>query len=292
MQISRLRLISCLTIGVVSTSSASILIRYAQAENAPTLSIAAWRFIFTSLILQPYVWTVYRSEIAAISRKEWGLLVASGVFLGLHFATWTASLGYTSVASSVVLVSMGPLFVGLGSWVLLKERPTKKLAIGIGLAAAGSAAIGWSDYGVGTARLLGGLLALTGAMMVAGYLMIGRKVRPRRSLWVYIALVYGAATLTLLVIVGVGQQPMLGFSRRAYGWMLALGLIPQMIGHTTLNWALRHLSATYVSLITLAEPLCAGVLAYLIFAEAVSWPLLAGGGLILGGIFIASRNQA
>lgn len=290
-QISRGRLLLSLSIGIVAISFASIFIRFAQAENVPTLSIAAWRLIFASLVLLPYAWATHRHEIRDLSRRELSLLVASGVFLGLHFATWIASLGYTSIASSVVLVSMGPLFVGLGSWIFLKERPTVQLSVGILMAAAGSIVISWGDLDQGQDQLLGDLLALAGAVMVAGYFMIGRKVRAHRSLTAYIALVYGVAMLTLLVIVLVSRQPMLGFSLPAYGWMLALGLVPQLIGHSTLNWALRHLSATYVSIITLAEPLGSGILAYIILGEAVSWPTAAGGVLVLAGIYIASRAE-
>lgn len=277
--------------GVVAISSASILIRMVQAEGVPPLPIAAWRLVFASLVLLPYAWATHRHEIQNFSRQELSLLIASGTFLGLHFAAWIASLAYTSVASSVVLVSMGPLFVGLGSWIFLRERPTTQLAVGIALAAAGSLVISWADLGQGQSQLLGDLLALTGAIMIAGYLMIGRQVRARRSLTAYVALVYGVATVTLLIIVLVGRQPMLGFSLPAYGWMLALGLISQLIGHSTLNWALRHLSATYVSIVTLTEPLGSGILAYIILNEAVSWSTAAGGALILVGIYIASRAE-
>jgi len=277
--------------GITAISFASIFIRFAQAEGVPTLSIAAWRLVVASAVLLPYAAATRRDEIRDLTRREKLLLCASGIFLGLHFATWIASLGYISVASSVVLVSMGPLFVGLGSWLFLRERPGARMFAGILLAAAGCIVISWGDLGKGQNQLFGDLLALTGAVMVAGYLMIGRKVRARRSLVTYVALVYGVAMVTLLAIVLVAQQPMLGFSPAAYAWLLLLGLVPQLIGHSTLNWALRHLSATYVSIITLAEPLCSGLLAYLILREAVSWPTALGGALILAGIFIAGQAE-
>lgn len=278
--------------GIIAISFASVMIRFVQAEGVPTLAIAAWRLTFASMVLLPYAWATHRDEIRNLERRELILLASSGVFLGLHFAAWIGSLGYTSVASSVVLVSMGPLFVGLGSWIFLTERPSLGLLLGIVLAAAGSIVISWGDFGQGQDQLLGDLLALLGAVFMAGYLMIGRRVRARRSLTAYIALVYGVATFTLLLIVAVSGTPMLGFSLRAYGWMLALGLVPQLIGHSTLNWALRHLSATYVSIVTLAEPLGSGVLAYLFVGETVIWSTVMGGGLILVGLYVASRAEA
>jgi len=290
-EISRTRLLLSLCMGIVAVSFASVLIRFAQGTGMPSLSIAAWRLILASTILLPYAWATRRDEIRDLSGKDWALLVASGVFLGLHFATWIASLAYTSVASSVVLVSMGPLFVGLGSWVFLRERPGALLVVGIALAATGSVAISWGDLGQGRDQLAGDLLALAGAVFVAGYLMIGYRVRARRSLTTYIALVYGVAMVTLVLIVLIARQPMFGYSLQAYGWVLALALGPQIVGHSTLNWALRYLSATFVSIVTLAEPIGSGLLAYLLLSEAVTWSTAAGGAMVLAGIYIASRAE-
>jgi drug/metabolite transporter (DMT)-like permease len=280
-----------LGVGIVAISFASIFIRFAQGEGVPSLSIAAWRLIIASLVLLPYAWATRRDEIRSLVRREWVLLVVSGVFLGLHFATWIASLGMTSVASSVVLVSMGPVFVGLGSWLLLRERPSLAVGAGIVLAAAGSVIISFGDLGQGKDQLLGDLLALTGAIMIAGYFMIGRKVRAHLSLTTYIALVYGVAMVVLVAIVLLTGQPMSGFSLKAYAWLLALGLVPQLVGHSTLNWALRHLSATFVSILTLAEPIGSGILAFVILGEAATISTMTGGALVLAGIYVASRAE-
>jgi len=289
--ISRTRLLLSLFMGIVAVSFASILIRFAQGAGMASLSIAAWRLIFASTILLPYAWATRRDEIRDLSGREWVLLVASGLFLGLHFATWIASLGYTSVASSVVLVSMGPVFVGLGSWLLLRERPGALLVAGIVLAAAGSVVISWGDLDQGRDQLVGDLLALAGAIFVAGYLMIGYRVRARRSLTTYIALVYGVAMVALVLIVLLAGQPMFGYPLDAYGWVLALALGPQIVGHSTLNWALRYLSATFVAIVTLAEPIGSGILAYVLLGEAVGWSTAIGGAMVLAGIYVASRAE-
>ena len=157
MEISRARLLLSLGVGIVAISTAAVFIRLAQAEGVPSLSIAAWRLTIASAILLPYAWATRRAEMRALTRRELALLAASGVFLGLHFATWIGSLGLTSVASSVVLVSMGPVFVGLGSWLFLRERPNLQMAAGIVLAAAGSIIISWGDFGQGQDYLLGDL---------------------------------------------------------------------------------------------------------------------------------------
>ena len=291
MEVSRARFLLTLSLGIVAISFASVFIRFAQAEGVPSLSIAAWRLMVASAVLLPYAFFKHRDEILDLSHREAGLLAISGVFLGLHFAAWITSLSYTSVASSVVLVSMGPVFVGIGSWIFLRERPSYLLALGIIVAAVGSIVISWTDLGQGQDQLMGDLLALTGAVMIAGYLMIGRKVRAHRSLIVYVSLVYAVAMVTVLILVFATGQPMFGFSPAAYGWLLALGLIPQLIGHSTLNWALRLLTATYVSIVTLAEPIGSAILAFLLLDEAITPAIVVGGALVLTGIFIASRAE-
>jgi drug/metabolite transporter (DMT)-like permease len=289
--ISRPRLLFSLAVGLTAVSFASILIRFAQREEMSTLAIATWRLVFASAVLLPYGALRRRDEIRALARRDWACLALSGVFLGLHFATWIGSLAYTSVASAAVLVSMGPVFVALGSWLLLRERPGLLLATGIVLAAAGSVVISWGDWGQGSGQLLGDLLALLGGVMVAGYLMIGRAVRGRLSLTTYATVVYGAAMVTLLIVSAALGQALSGFAPAAYAWVLALALGPQLVGHSILNWALRYLSATFVSVVILAEPVGSGLLAYLILGEVAPVSTLAGGALVLAGLYLASRAE-
>jgi drug/metabolite transporter (DMT)-like permease len=291
MKLDRIRLLLVLGVGIVAVSFSSVFIRLAQARGMATLAIAAWRLTFACTVLLPYAWITHQHEIRVLSRSQWKLLGAAGVFLGLHFALWIVSLAYTSVASSAVLVAMGPAFVGLGSWLFLKERPALKTILGILLASGGSLIIGWGDLGLGQSPLLGDALALGGAVCMAGYLMIGRRVRVDCSLVTYIGPVYGVAMLTLLGLVLVTQQPMLGFPPAAYAWVLALGLIPQLVGHTTYNWALNHLSATFVAIVTLAEPMGAGLLAYLFLGETISTSTAIGAVLVLVGIYVASQSE-
>jgi drug/metabolite transporter (DMT)-like permease len=288
--VERARVLAGLLLGIVAVSFGSILVRLAQAEAVPALSIAAWRMVFACSLLLPYAGARHAAELRSLTPRERWLLVASGAFLGLHFATWIASLAYTTVASSVVLVSTGPLFVGLGSWVFLRETPSRRLLAGLGVAVAGTLVISWGDFGGGRNALLGDLLALAGALAVAGYLMIGRRVRAQRSLVAYIAPVYGVAMLTLLAAAAAARSPMLGFPPVSYLWLVCLGLGPQLTGHSSLNWALRHLSATHVAMATLAEPIGACLLAWALLGELPS-PLVAlGGAVTLAGIWLATRE--
>lgn len=279
-----------MVVGLLTVSTAAIVIRYAQ-EEAPSLSIAAWRLTLASLLLAPAVLSRHRDELARLTRSELARAVVSGFLLALHFATWISSLEFTSVAASVVLVSTNSLFAGLLSPLFLREPVTRIMFAGILLSIAGSGVIALGDVGGGNAPLLGDLLALAGAACVAGYLMIGRTLRRKLSLLTYIFVVYGVAALVLLTIALLGRQPMNGFAPQTYGWFLYLALGPQLIGHSSFNWALRYLSATFVTVSLLGEPIGSALLAWLFLQEPPTGFEISGGALILVGIAIASRAE-
>jgi len=291
--------------GILAVSTASILIRFAQRE-APSLGIAAWRLFLAAIVLAPFALSRRRSELASMTGAERGLAVLSGVFLAFHFATWITSLEYTSVTSSVVLVATSPLWVAMLSPLIVKEPVSRLMLVGILLALAGSLVVGVSDTctysnfqlscpGMGDflrgKAFLGDLLALAGAFLAAGYLLIGRRLRRNLSLLSYIFVVYGVAALTLIVAALAARQHLLGYSPVVYLWLLGLALFPQLIGHSTLNWALAYLSAAYVSISILGEPVGTSILAYFLLDEKPTLLRLSGAVFILAGIYLASRSE-
>ena len=282
-----------LAAGVLVVSSASILIRFAQGLGVPSLSLAAWRLTLAALILTPLALTRSRAELARLAPRDVGLAALAGAFLAIHFAAWIASLAYTSVAASTVLVTTNPIWIAAASWLVFRERPGPGLAAGIALALAGSAAI-FAAGGASSAAenpALGNSLALIGSIMVSGYLLIGRFLRRRLSLLAYIWLVYGAAAGVLLLAVLATGGPMLGFAAAAYAILLALAVGPQLGGHTAFNWALRYLSPAFIAIAILGEPVGAALLAFLILGERVAPLELAGFVLLLVGIYCAARAE-
>ena len=130
--------------GILAVSTGSIFVRYAQ-EDAPSIFIAAYRLSLATLFLTPLALSKHRTELASIQGRDRWLAIGSGIFLALHFATWISSLEYTTVVSSVVLVSTAPLWVALLSPVTVKEPLTKAILIGMGLAFVGVVVVGISD---------------------------------------------------------------------------------------------------------------------------------------------------
>lgn len=285
-------------------STASIFIRFAQAEGAPSVVIAALRLSFATLMLAPIAFIKHREELRKISHTQLVLGAASGIFLAIHFTVWITSLEFTSVASSALFVSSGPLWVALLSPLLLNEKMTRAAILGLVLALFGGTIIGLSDAcswkdslscpeledALQGRAMWGNFLALAGAWAITGYLIIGRKVRAGMSLIPYIFLVYGMAALTLLTFMTVTGNSPFGFSSKAYGSIFLLAAVPQLIGHSTFNWALRYLPASLVSVASLGEPIGAAALAFFILQESPSRFTLAGGVFILLGIYLSSRN--
>jgi drug/metabolite transporter (DMT)-like permease len=303
---ARIVLPFALLMAILAVSTASIFIRFAQMEGAPSLVIAALRLTFATLLLAPLAIIGHRNELQNLTRTELFLGLVSGLFLAIHFATWISSLEYTSVASSVVFVSTGPLWVALLSPMLLNERLTRAAIVGLGLALLGGTVIGLSDACAWNAGLQcpdlnqvmqgravwGNFLALVGAWAVTGYLIIGRKLRAKMSLIPYIFVVYGIAAIGLIVLMLTARQLPFGYEAKTYGWIFLLAAIPQLIGHSTYNWALHYLPAAFVAVTTLGEPVGSAILAFLILNETPTTTIIMGGLLILLGIYFAARSSS
>ena len=274
--------------GVLAVSTGAI---FAKLAEAPALVIAAYRVGLASLILAPIAWWQARDELLALEKKDYLLALSSGFFLALHFSTWISSLSYTSVANSVVLVNTNPLWVGVLTPLISKDRLTLMTKIGIVISVIGGAIIGAGDFATGGQALWGDFLALLGSICAAIYLLLGRNLRRKLSLLAYVIICYGSAAIILwALVIALGLQ-VVGFSSGTYAAFAGMALISQIIGHTSYNWALKWFSASLIAVSLLGEPIGATILAYIIFAETLTWTKLVGGSLILVAIYLAARGE-
>jgi drug/metabolite transporter (DMT)-like permease len=283
MAVSRLRVIAGLGAGVVVLSFASVIIR---VTPAPSIVIAAGRMAVATLVLTPFFWARFparRAELKGVA--VWPLLL-SGVLLAVHFALWIESLNRTSVASSVVLVAMNPIFAAALSPLFLRERVSWRIGIAVMLGLVGAAVIAGPQLR-SSAVTTGNLLALGGAACAAGYLMAGRRVRQKLSLLSYIYIIYGVAAVLLLAAMFLTGQSFSGHKWQAYLFIGLLGLGPQLIGHTSFNWALRYVPAPTVAMAVLGEPVGTTFLAWLILRQAPTAFEAIGGAVICAGIYLA-----
>jgi len=275
---------------VFGAAWAAVLVRLA---GAPPATVAFWRLVFSLLLptIPALLITGSWRQLLTSRRVEWVWMVVAGACLALHFVTWFASLGYTSVASSTVLLATHPLWVGLLSALFLREPPARLEWIGIAAAVAGAAIVGWGDVRVGSDPFLGDGLALLAALMLAVYVIAGRRVRPRVGLWSYVTVVYAVgAVLTGVLAIASGAE-LTGYPASTWWIFAALAAGPMLLGHTGFNWALRYVRAYVVSVLQLLEPIGATIIAVLILGrgEVPSANTLVGGVVILVGVWVAIR---
>ena len=287
------RIFACMSVGIVAISFASILIKF--CDDVPSIMIATYRLTISSIILL----TIAKGRgirFTSFSKKQLLIGVLGGFFLSLHFSFWISSLKFTSVASSVVLVTTNPIFVGLFSYLLFREKQPPELILGIILSFSGSIILALGDSGLqglsiqNPSFLLGDVLALLGAIMTSGYLMVGSKLREEMDVLSYISVVYTFSACFLLIASVSWGIPFTGYKASSYLYMALLAVVPQLIGHTAINWSLKHLKTSMVAITILGEPIGASILAYIIFRETIKSFQGIGIVLIFLAIIISSRK--
>jgi len=275
--------------GVTAVSFAAIFIRLCQA---PPLAVAFYRMALAAAVLVPVMvgrrgW----SQLTGLSRPLLMQALLAGLFLGLHMGTWVTSLYYTSVASSMILVSTQSIFAVLLSHFAIKERVSRTVLVAVTIALLGSVIIGGGDLQVGRQSLIGDGLALMGGFLAAAYMVTGRMVRRELPLLPYVFLVYSSAAVLLGIGCLVSGTQMWGYPEGTFLWLILLALVPTHLGHTLFNWALRYLPAYVISISLLGEPVGSTTLAYFVFGEAPPALTFAGGALVLAGVYLVVRDQ-
>ena len=277
-----------LFVGVLAVSFAATFIRLA---DAPPLVIATYRLAIASIILIPMAAIKSRRSLPQLSRQDILLILLSSVFVALHFGLWITSLSYTSIASSVVLVTAHPAFVAVISYFLWGERLNKLTIGGIGVAFIGVIFINYGGFTFGSQAILGNLLALIAGFTMGAYLIVGRQLRARIDILSYLTILYTCSAVILLVATVLSGHSLFGYSPTTYLMLILLALVPQLIGHTSINLAVRLVPVIFVSVAILGEPVGATLLGSLILGEIPTANEIVGGLFILGGIFLVMRRR-
>jgi drug/metabolite transporter (DMT)-like permease len=284
------RHLALLALGVVAVSFAAVLIRSA---DAPALSVAFYRNAMAAAVLLPAGLILHREEFRSLGRREVLTALLAGALLAAHFGTWIPSVTLTTIAASTVLVTTQPLWVALAGHLWFGERVVRTAVLGIAVAFAGAALVSGGDFGLLSGRaLLGDALALIGAITAAGYYLAGRRLRRTVSLLTYVGIAYTTCAVLLVPAMLVSGAPFGGFDAGSWWAFLGLAAGPQILGHTAFNYLLRYVDATVVAVAIMGEPVGASLLALAVFGEVPPWSAVAGGALILAGIFIAVTAQA
>ena len=272
-----------LVIGVVSLSVSSILVRLTTSSP---LIIALYRQLFCAVLFLPFVG---RTPWPQLTRKEILLLVLSGFFLALHFASWITGLLYTTIARASLFVDLQPIWGALLAVVFLKERLSLKEILAIVLVTFGGIVTVLKELSTGSPSLIGDALALLGGFAGAAYFLIGRGIRKRISWTHYLFAVYGISAAWLLISNFVLFQRLPVPAERDILWIFVMAIVPGILGHGLLNLSLRYLKTYVVNTALLGEPVLATILAYTLFDEKPTMYFFAGSILIFIGLIAIFR---
>lgn len=276
--------------GVLAISTSAI---FVKLSAAPAPIIATYRLVFSTLMILPVILfnKKYILEIKKLKLKQLAAVFSSGIFLAIHYILWFESLRFTSVASSTVLVTMQPLFAFIGSYFFFGERLKKLSLFGGFLSIFGSCIIGFGDFKIGGIALIGDILALLAAGVITAYFLIGQSVRKNLSLVAYVFICYLSSSIFLLAYSVILKYPLIGYANSDWLWFFCLALISTILGQTVLNWLIKWLSASTISMSILGEPVGTCTLAFLILGESLSYNQIIGSIIILIGICIFLIGQ-
>ena len=283
-----------LFISIIGVSFAAVIIRTCTAEP---LIISFYRLLFTTLILIPFVIFVpkIRNQISQISKKEFFIMCIIGIILALHFTFWITSLEYTTVASSVILVTAHPILVAPLSYFLLKEHVSKVNVLGIGISLFGVFILLFGNFSLtfDNISLFGNMLAILGGIAAGLYILGGRFMRKTVSVVIYAVIVYTIATVVLLGFITISQTKLIVLTQQDFILILIMAIVSGIGGHTLYNWSLAHVRASLASVALLGEPIGSALLAYLlpwINEIPTEWTFI-GGSIVLTGVYLTAKEK-
>lgn len=271
-------------IGVIALSLSAIFVRL--IEEAPVAITASYRLLLAGIILSPYVLLKKREEIKKLRKREGWIAVLAGISLAIHFILWFESLQYTSVASSVVLVTLQPIFAFIGTYLFFKERFSSATIISMFIAIFGSFVIVMGDFQIGGAAFYGDMLALSAALFITIYFLIGQQIRLKTSVTTYTFIAYSIGGLFLLSYALLKGYPIVQYPANDWLFFILLAIIPTIFGLNLLNWSLKWFSTSLISMAIILEPIGASIFAYFLFNEIISWSQWLGGTIIIFGLYL------
>jgi drug/metabolite transporter (DMT)-like permease len=268
-------LIPALLAAALAVAFAAIFLR--KAEATPALVRSGYRLTIAAVLLIPMV---VRGSRSGRLQRTWRWAVVAGLLYGVHFGAWIWSLDLTTVAASVTLVAATPLFLAVVGVATGRDRPEGRLWLALALGAAGVAVIGGADLSLSARALGGDALAVLGAVAMAGYLLLVRRLGPDLEVWSFMGVACAVGAVTQMVPAALLGQDLTP-SGHDLGFIALAAILPQLVGHVLFTWSLRHTTPTVVGITILSEPVGATFLAWIWLAEVPGATVLVGCALVL-----------
>lgn len=277
-----------LAVGMIAISFAPILVRY---SDAPVSVQGMYRMLFTVLLMLPFGIRQLRSA-ASISRKDWGLLGLAGFFLALHFLLWMASLSYTSIASSTIILTLEPVFVMIGAYFAFRDKIGKLPLLGLVLALVGAFIVGSGDFHISGEAFKGDMLSFVGMLAVVVNMLLAKVILRRVSSYLYSLIVFAVAFACFAIYNAASGIDVVHYVPGEWLIFVLLAIVPTVLGHMIFNWLLQYVSPTTISMTVLAEPVGASLLGLVLFGEMPTSSQLIGGVFIIAGLLLYMRTES
>ncbi|MFW6132485.1 MAG: DMT family transporter [Planctomycetota bacterium] len=280
--------------GVWACATAVIMVKACDVAAAP---LAAYRLLIAAAALAPLMLRDLRRHRARYGGRHLARTLLPGVLLAAHFVSWIIGARMTLAANASLLVNLHPVAMPFFLYVLLRERLTGGELVGTGVAVAGVVLLAGTDYHFSPQHFAGDALCLLSMLLIAAYLAFGRRNRDFPTIWLYVVPVYLVAGLTCLAVAGFQAVRAPGPSAAAFAiptardalLVVGLGLVPTVMGHSIMNFSMKHLRGQLVSLTNCGQFVFAGTMAYFLLDEAPQWNFYAAAVLVLAGVYAALR---
>jgi drug/metabolite transporter (DMT)-like permease len=282
------RALTALLFGATCIALSPIFVRLSEAGPTAT---AFWRVA----LAVPLLWLVSftkKPNPRRYANRAWLLLAAGLAFAG-DLGFWHLSIKLTSVANSTLLANLASIFVTLAAWLFLRQRPRGLFLAGLAAALAGVALLVGSTAQLGEHGLLGDALGVVTAMFYAAYIFAVKGLRDRGEATLQLMAVTTTITSILLLPAALASGEVF-LPQTLYGWCVLLGLawISHAAGQGLIAYALAHLPAAFSSVSLLLQPVMATLFAWAILAEPVAALQVAGGAIVLLGIYLARKGSS
>ncbi|NWG35305.1 MAG: DMT family transporter [Chloroflexi bacterium] len=276
-----------LGIGILALSFSAMFVRWA---NAPGPVTAFYRMFFSIFMLAPLVLT-RKEESRTLRGSTLIFPLLAGVFTALDLGLWTTALSYTTAANATLLGNTAPLWVALGTWLILKQKLSGTFWRGLAITLAGAALIMGADFILHPRFGVGDLMAIFTGFFYGGYFLFTEKSRLHFSPIAHIWIVGVGASVSLLILNRILQNPLAGFDTRTWIVFLTTALVSQLIGYMALAYALGHLPASIVSPTMVLQPVVTAFLAIPLLGEIPNLWQGIGGTVALIGIYMVNQSH-
>jgi drug/metabolite transporter (DMT)-like permease len=221
------------------------------------------------------------------------MLLAAGFAFAGDLGFWHWSIQFTSVANSTLLANLASLFVTLAAWIFWRQRPSALFAAGLAAALAGVGLLVHTSLQFSASALLGDALGVVTAVFYAGYILAVKDLRDRGAGTLYVMAMTTTLTALFLLPVALASGETL-LPQSAAGWLKLAGLawISHCAGQGLIAYSLAHLPAAFSSVSLLFQPVMAALFAWILLAEPLVPLQIAGGAVVLVGIYLARRGSS